>query len=115
EGVTSTISHPPNIATSATNRDCVYFIDVSLSNQVRLPRSPVGFQMRTAIMNMKGSSTETSGRYTAPTACIIPSNSAAMKAPANEPSPPITTTTKESMSTSELMCGESERNGPAIT
>lgn len=45
----------------------------------------------------------------------MPSTSAAMKAPASEPSPPITTTTKESMSTSELIEGESERKGAATT
>src|SRR5690606_40404129 len=49
------------------------------------------------------------------TACTMPSTSAAMKAPASEPNPPITTTTKESMSTSELMEGESERKGAATT
>ena len=38
-----------------------------------------------------------------------------MNAPASEPRPPMTTTTKESISTSELMCGDSDRNGAATT
>src|SRR4030095_9255489 len=89
-------------------------VGTAAMGQVLLPMRPSGRHTSTSAISRYTPMPDSSAKKTLPNVSTKPTSSEATSAPVMEPMPPITTTTKQMMSTLDPMPGYTDDIGAAI-